>query len=87
MRDFRSAALTIADDPAVRRLLTITGVNLAVAAGLVAAIGDVTRFAGPEKLVSYVGLNPRVRQSGSGLALYGRIRPYVRWREWGGPLH
>ncbi|MGG5891054.1 IS110 family transposase, partial [Falsiroseomonas sp. HC035] len=46
-------------DPAVRRLLTITGVNLTVAAGLVAAIGDVKRFGGPDKLVSYFGLNPR----------------------------
>ena len=37
----RSPRPTI-DDPAVKRLLTITGVNLTVAAGLVAAIGDVT---------------------------------------------
>ncbi|HZU77233.1 MAG TPA: transposase, partial [Dehalococcoidia bacterium] len=42
-------------------------------AGLVAAIGDVRRFPDPEKLVSYVGLNPRVRQSGLGLAQHGRI--------------
>ena len=42
-------------DPAVKRLLTITGVNLIVAAGLVAAIGDVGRFTSPQKLVSYVG--------------------------------
>jgi hypothetical protein len=41
--------------------------------GLVAAIGDVSRFASPQKQVSYVGLNPRVRQSGLGLAQYGRI--------------
>src|SRR3954464_8849006 len=61
------------DDPAVKRLLTITGVNLIVAAGLVAAIGDVRRFLDPQKLVSYVGLNPRVRQSGLGLAQHGRI--------------
>lgn len=27
----------------------------------------------PQKLVSYVGLNPRVRQSGLGLAQYGRV--------------
>src|SRR5215475_6562594 len=60
-------------DPAVKRLLTITGVNLIVAAGLVAAIGDVRRFPDPQKLVSYVGLNPRVRQSGLGLAQAGRI--------------
>jgi transposase len=61
------------DDPAVKRLLTITGVNLIVAAGLVAAIGDVRRFTSPQKLVSYVGLNPRVRQSGLGLAQHSRI--------------
>lgn len=66
------------DDPAVKRLLTITGVNLIVAAGLVAAIGDVRRFADPQKLVSYVGLNPRVRQSGLGLAQHGRISKHGR---------
>ena len=61
------------DSPDVRRLLTITGVNLIVAAGLMAAIGDIRRFANAEKLVSYFGLNPRVRQSGLGLAQHGRI--------------
>jgi transposase len=66
----RDIAQTAVDDLAVKRLLTITGVNLIVAAGLVAAIGDVRRFPEPQKLVSYVGLNPRVRQSGLGL---GRI--------------
>jgi hypothetical protein len=33
----------------------------------------VRRFSDPQKLVSYVGLNPRVRQSGLGLAQHGRI--------------
>ncbi|TWB67767.1 transposase IS116/IS110/IS902 family protein [Nitrospirillum amazonense] len=61
------------DDPAIRRPITITGVNLAVASGLVAAIGDIRRFASPQKLVSYFGLNPRVRQSGLGAAHHGRI--------------
>jgi transposase len=71
-------ARTAMDDPAVKRLLSITGVNLIVAAGLVAAIGDIRRFAEPQKLVSYVGLNPRVRQSGLGLAQYGRISKHGR---------
>ena len=53
--------------------MTITGVNLTVAAGLVAAIGDIGRFSSPQKLVSYFGLNPRVRQSGLGAAHHGRI--------------
>lgn len=61
------------DNPDVARLLTITGVNVTVASGIVAAIGDIGRFSEPQKLVSYVGLNPRVRQSGLGLAQYGRI--------------
>jgi transposase len=69
----REIAQVAIDDPAVKRLLTITGVNMIVAAGLVAAIGDVRRFPDPQKLVSYVGLNPRVRQSGLGLAQHGRI--------------
>ncbi len=69
----RDIAEATVDDPAVRRLLTIAGVNLTVAAGLVAAIGDIRRFPSPQQLVSYFGLNPRVRQSGLGLAQHGRI--------------
>ena len=69
----RELAQAATDDSAVKRLLTISGINLTVAAGLVAAIGDVKRFASPQKLVSYVGLNPRVRQSGLGPVQYGRI--------------
>src|ERR671918_483842 len=69
----RAIAEATVDDPAVRRLLTIAGMNVTVAAGLVAAIGDIRRFSSPQKLVSYFGLNPRVRQSGLGLAQHGRI--------------
>jgi transposase len=69
-RDVGAAAV---DNPDVKRLLTITGVNVTVAAGLVAAVGDVRRFSSPQRLVSYFGLNPRVRQSGLGLAQHGRI--------------
>jgi transposase len=69
----RAIGESVVDDPAVKRLLTIAGINVTVAAGLVAAIGDVHRFSSPQKLVSYFGLNPRVRQSGLGLAQHGRI--------------
>ena len=69
-RDIAQDAL---EDEAIRRLLTITGVNLAVAAGLLASIGSISRFSSPQKLVSYFGLNPRVRQSGLGAAHHGRI--------------
>ena len=61
------------EDPTVARLMTVTGINLAVATALAAAIGDISRFTTPQKLVSYVGLNPRVRQSGTGVAHHGRI--------------
>jgi transposase len=68
----RDIGVAVVDNPAVRRLLTIAGVNVTVAAGLVAAIGDIRRFPSPQQLVSYFGLNPRVRQSGLGFAQHGR---------------
>lgn len=71
-------ARDVVDDPQVHRLLTIAGVNTTVASGIVAAIGDISRFAEPQKLVSYFGLNPRVRQSGLGLAQHGRISKHGR---------
>lgn len=69
----QSVCASVLDDEAVQRLLTITGVNSIVAIGLLAAIGDISRFANPEKLVSYLGLNPRVRQSGLHPAQHGHI--------------
>lgn len=60
-------------DEATLRLMTIPGVDVCVAAGLVAAIGEVSRFASPQHLVSYLGLNPRVRQSGLAPARHGHI--------------
>ena len=57
----------------VRRLLTIPGVDATVALAIVAAVGDFHRFSSPQRLVSYLGLNPRVRQSGGQPAQHGRI--------------
>jgi transposase len=48
-------------------------IDMVVALALTAAIGDIQRFEAPEKLVSYLGLNPSVRQSGPGPAHHGRI--------------
>jgi transposase len=61
------------DHEDVRRLMTIPGVDATVALSIVAAVGDFTRFRTPDKLVSYLGLNPRVRQSGGQPASHGRI--------------
>src|ERR671935_595722 len=57
----------------VKRLMTIPGVDATVALSIVAAVGDFGRFSSPDKLVSYLGLNPRVRQSGGQPASHGRI--------------
>jgi transposase len=69
-RDIARVAL---DDPDARRLMTIPGVDMVVAVGLMAAIGTIGRFSSPDKLVAYFGLNPSVRQSGEGPAYHGRI--------------
>ena len=61
------------DDVNTRRLMTIPGVDMAVAVAIVATVGDFSRFESPAKLVSYVGLNPSVRQSGGLPATHGRI--------------
>jgi hypothetical protein len=57
----------------VARLKAIPGVDMVVALAIIAAIGDINRFGEPQKLVSYLGLNPSVRQSGPGPAHHGRI--------------
>ena len=57
----------------VKRLMTIPGVDATVALSIVAAIGDFRRFRHPEQVVSYLGLNPRVKQSGGQPASHGRI--------------
>jgi transposase len=44
-------------------LMTIPGIDITVAIGLLAAIDDVHRFPSPQKLASYFGLVPSVRQS------------------------
>jgi transposase len=53
--------------------MTVPGVDATVALSIVAAVGDFTRFRTPDKLVAYLGLNPRVRQSGGQPASHGRI--------------
>ena len=60
-------------DPRVRRLMTIPGVGAITALALVAVIGDVSRFPSPRHLVGYLGLDPRVRQSGEKAARHGHI--------------
>jgi transposase len=53
--------------------MTVPGVNVIVPATFLAAVGDVRRFQTSRQLVGYLGLDPRVRQSGSAPATHGRI--------------
>jgi len=59
--------------PEVKRLMTVPGVNVIVAATFMAAVGDIRRFGDRRKLTGYLGLDPRVRQSGAGPANHGHI--------------
>jgi transposase len=59
--------------PEVLRLMTVPGVNVQTAATFMAAVGHIQRFPSARQLVSYLGLDPRVRQSGNGPARHGRI--------------
>jgi transposase len=69
-------------EQAVRLLMTIPGVGVTVAIGLLAAIGDVRRFRTADQLAAYFGLVPRVSQSGHH-CYHGRItkqgRSSARW--------
>ena len=56
-----------------KRLMTIPGIGVASAVTLIAAIGEITRFEDPRKLVGYLGLDPKVRQSGDAPARGGKI--------------
>lgn len=64
-------------------LLSIPGVSLVVGAGLLAAIGDCSRFSRPKQLASYFGLVPTTYQSGDTKPRHGRItktgRSQARW--------
>ncbi len=64
-------------------LISIPGVSLIVGAGVLAAIGDIKRFASPKKLAAYFGVVPSTKQSGDKEASHGRItkqgNSHARW--------
>jgi len=57
----------------VRRLMTIPGVGSITALSIVSVIGEVSRFPSARHLVGYLGLDPKVRQSGERAARTGHI--------------
>jgi transposase len=69
----RLIATDALESPEIRRLMTVPGVNVICAATFLAAIGEIRRFESARRLVGFLGLDPRVHQSGSGPATHGRI--------------
>ncbi len=59
--------------PEAKRLMSVPGVNVITAATFLAAIGEIGRFPSSRRLVGYLGLDPRVRQSGAAPAAHGPI--------------
>jgi len=68
----QSLAQEAQQHPDMSKLLAVPGLNLYTAMTLLAAIGDVRRFPDAKHLVGYLGLCPRVHQSGS-TCYQGRI--------------
>ncbi|MCA1700918.1 MAG: IS110 family transposase [Actinobacteria bacterium] len=69
----RELARFVEGSAEARRLMSVPGVAMITAATFLAQIGEIDRFSSPKQLVGYLGLDPRVRQSGSGAAFTGRI--------------
>lgn len=70
-------------NPSLSKLLqTVPGIGPKTAALLIAELGDITRFKNANAVVAYMGLDPRVKQSGTSLKrnthLTKRGSPYLR---------
>lgn len=66
----------VKSDKAMASLLSLCGIRAITAFAVVAAVGDINRFASPKKLASYIGLIPCLHQSGNrefrwGMTKYG----------------
>ena len=59
----RRIQIALRDHTGYRAIQAISGVGPVLAAVFVAEIGDVTRFASPDRLCSWAGLTPRHRES------------------------
>jgi transposase len=71
-----------ADHPYIPLLMSAPGIGWVLAFTIAAEIGEIERFASPEKLTGYTGLCPRVNQSGDSdrrgpLTKHGPT--YLRW--------
>ena len=66
----------------VNRLMTLPGIGFILAVAIANEIGDISRFATPQRFASYAGTVPRVHSSG-GHTRYGKLRSdvnhYLKW--------
>jgi len=80
------AEITTLMDRLPQHITSIPGVGPVTGAIILAEIGDVQRFAAPEKLVAYAGIDPTVFQSGQFSASQTRMSkrgsPYLRHALW-----
>lgn len=77
----RELGRLLADDPTVRRLITIPSIGLWTAILLRLELGSFTRFRSAAALISFAGLDPRYHHSGDGsvrLGISKRGRSEVR---------
>lgn len=78
----REMAAQAWDDPRIKLLITLPGVDVAVAHALIAALGDPARFPDPDRAAAYLGLVPSTRQSADH-CYHGPItkqgRGHARW--------
>ncbi len=75
-------AAVFAPTPELALVTTLPGVGFILGVVIALEVGDVTRFAGPEKLAAYAGTTPRVHASG-GRTRFGPLRSdvnhYLKW--------
>jgi transposase len=76
-------AKAAAGSPQAFLLLSLPGFSLQVATGVLAAVGDITRFPAPGKLVSYLGIDPLGQRSADQpfgpTHISKRGRSHARW--------
>lgn len=60
----RLTAITAHQDGRIQLLMTLPGVDFVGAVGLLAALGDITRFKDGDHAAAYLGLTPSTHQSG-----------------------
>ena len=73
----RAIDLEVWNSPDMTRLQQVQGVRSITAFALVAFVEDIRRFANPKKLVSYIGLNPYVNDSGDDFSRR-KVSPFGR---------